>query len=267
MSEAPIRQPLPVYDHPVELAILARLHSQGPQLVRQYISANTIAGAVYIARDKAKELFTEYRENPTLHNRHADAAASAIADAARRTILQQPPSGNRNLLMLVTGCPASGKTVSIGPEVGRRVEIEHETILTSYPRAQELIRQAIAAERFPIVRLHYTDDPRINVRRMILRALKFGRTVPLRYMAETYVGVPSIVNSLTQEFGSPLAIRVVNNSKLPEQADHHNDLARALAHVNRYTQRQALEAMNGELEELTVRHTIPSAILEEARRA
>jgi hypothetical protein len=245
--------------------MIARVAAAGPELIREYIAANRQAGAVYIARDKAKELFAEFRQNPTVNNRHSDAAASAIADAARRTLLLEPPTLNRNWLLLVTGCPASGKTVSVGPETAERVEIQHETILKSVERTRELIKEALNAKRFPIIRLHYTDDPRINLRRMILRAMREGRTVPIRYMAETYIRVPKIVGSVAHEFGRRIAIRVVNNSESPELQVPHNNVERAIYHVNRYTEAQALEAMNGELDKLGRDHAISDDILAEAR--
>jgi hypothetical protein len=36
----------------------------------------------------------------------------------------------------------------------------------------------------PAISLVYTNDPRINVRRMIARAVQIGRTVPLSFMGE-----------------------------------------------------------------------------------
>ena len=183
----------------------------------------------------------------------------------RRTLLLEPPARSRSWVLIITGCPASGKTVSVGPETPKRIEIQHETILKSVERTRELIEDALSASRFPIVRLHYTDDPRINLRRVIFRAMRDGRTVPIRYMAETYIRVPSIVHSISTEFGGRIAVRVVNNSESPELQVNHNNTERALYHVNRYTESQALEAMNGELDRPTRDYAIQDAILAEAR--
>lgn len=246
--------------------MLSRLRESGPELVKRYIAAHTDGGVTHIARDAAKEMFPEYTQDRTLHNRHSDAAASALADAARRYLLGRQPSPGRDRLLILTGAPASGKTASSGPEQGKTVEIVHETILSSASRAAELVDQALAAGRVPIVRLFYTDDPRINVRRMIDRARAIGRTVPIDYMAKMYVRVPLIVEDLKARFGEDLTLLVTNNSETPQHAVPHNNVVRALYHVNRYTEQQCLEIMDAQLNEIhTGSNPIPDAIFHEAR--
>jgi hypothetical protein len=210
-------------------------------------------------------MFPEYTQDRTLHNRHSDAAASALADAARRYLLSCESPPERNRLLILTGAPASGKTASAGPEQGHAIEIVHETILSSLNRAFELVTQALDAGRVPIVRLFYTDDPRINVRRMIDRARAIGRTVPIAYMAKMYVGVPQIVRDLKARFGE-VTLLVTNNSETPQYAVPHNDIDRALYHISRYTEDQCLEIMDAQLNEIhTGSNPIPDAILLEAR--
>lgn len=258
--------PDPTFHHPYELAMLSRLRESGPELVKSYIATHTEEGVTHIARDAAKEMFPEYTQDRTLHNRHSDAAASALADAARRYLLSCESPPGRNRVLILTGAPASGKTASSGPEQGQTIDIVHETILSSLNRASELVTQALDAGRVPIVRLFYTDDPRINVRRMIDRARAIGRTVPILYMAKMYVEVPRIVQNLIARFGEDLTLLVTNNSETPQHAVPHNDIERALYHVSRYTEKKCLEIMDAQLNEIhTGSNPIPDAILHEAR--
>ncbi len=268
MNIAPIYVPEPTYNDPLELAFLNRLRMVGEELVQEYIAANTRQGIFFLSRDAAKRIFPEYVQSPTINNRFADAAASTIADAVRRTLLSRPAHPTRNRILMLTGAPASGKTKSaFGPATIDDVEMEHETILTQFARSRDLIDQALAAGRFPILRLFYTDDPRINVQRMIGRARAIGRTVPLTYMAKAYLGVPALVEAVRDEFGLALTLLVTNNSETPAQAVHHNRIERALYHVNRYTEKTALEAMHGELNKIIAGpEGLSPAILEEALR-
>ena len=99
--------------------------------------------------------------------------------------------------MIVTGAPASGKTVAASTLRLPTTEIVHEVILTSPDKASRIVREALHAKRVPRITLFYTEDPRLNVRRMILRAKRIGRTVPLAFMAKAYSGIPRIVRDLS----------------------------------------------------------------------
>lgn len=227
------------------MLLLDRIRDNGPSLLETYINAHSKDGACFVSRDAAKTIFPEFLQSPTRNNRYTDAAASALADAARRTLLRRPVQSGKELVMISTGAPASGKTRSALSKSLSSIEIQHETIFTSLSRSMELVEQALAAGRFPIVHLFYTDDPRINVCRMISRARTIGRTVPLSYMAKAYLGVPSIVSALEAKYGQILRIRVTNNSEAEAFAVDHNRTERALYHVNRYTEKAVLEAMQG----------------------
>jgi hypothetical protein len=265
MPIAALRVPAPTYFHPIEATVIERLNDEGESLVERYLNENQNEGVPFIGRDAAKLLFSEYLNDRTQNNRYIDAAASAIADAARRTLLLRSPQPPRNRVLILTGCPASGKTGAAGPRVADKIEFVHETILTAFPRAVELIDQLLQSGRIPILRLFYTDDPRINVRRMIERARRIGRTIPVTYMAATYIEVPALVARLQLKFG--MHVQLTNNSRSPAEAIHHTGIARALLDVGRYNKESALEAMLGELDAICAGpNKIPAAILREARR-
>ena len=179
--------------------MLNRLRDEGPVLVQQYIAARTRESVTFVSRDAAKMLFPEYVADPTINNKYSDRAASILAESVRIHLLSRPPRLPRNEVVIVTGTPASGKSVSASEISGPTIEIVHETILTSLPKARQRVQEAIAAGRLPQIIVVYTNSPRIHVRRMIGRALAIGRTVPIAYMAETYVGVPR--NGRTPSFG------------------------------------------------------------------
>ncbi len=262
---AELHIPQPEFNHPAELAMIARLRDNGPALIEAYLAKETKNGVTFIARDAAKRIFPEYKANPTENNRYSDRAASALADAARRLILSRPPAMPRNEVILFTGAPASGKSAAGRPLDIATVEIVHETIFTSTDKARSFLEEAFSARRLPAISLVYTNDPRINVRRMVTRAIQIGRTVPLAFMAKTYIEVPHIVFDLSQEFGDRLRISVTDNSGTPADALRHNDIYRALKETGRYTVEGCLKEMDDELDEIESRNSIPAQVLHEAR--
>lgn len=263
---AEIHIPQPEYHLPAELAMIGRLRESGSDLLNTYLDKETRDGVVYVARDAAKRVFPEYLESRTLNNRASDGVASALADAARRTVLFRPVRPPRDIVMMVTGAPASGKTVASMMASAKSLEIVHETIITSLGKAELSIQQALDAGRRPLLHLFYTNDPRINVRRMIARAREIGRTVPLSYMAQAYVDVPAFALFLSQTFGAKLQLRVTDNSGAPDALDNHDDIFRAVKETGAYTVKKCLRFMDDELDKIQQSDPVPEDILKEATR-
>ncbi len=201
----------------------------------------------------------------TANNRYSDRAASALSDAVRRTILASPPIPPRNIFQILTGTPASGKTMASSVALGRSLEMTYESIITSLPKIERIIHETLERGRRPMLHLFYLNDPRINVRRMIARARRIGRTVPVNFMAKAYVEVPAFVAMLQATFRQQLTVRVTDNSYDPGHALDHNNLSRALVETGAYTREECLRCMDDELQHIHDRDPIPDDILHEAR--
>jgi len=262
---AKIHIPQPEFNHPAELAMLARLRERPAQLIEEYLAMYRNDGVTFIARDAAKKLFPEYNADPTVNNRYSDQAASALAEAVRFKLLSEPSVRPRNEVVFVTGTPASGKSVSAATISGPTIEIVHETILTSLEKAQGRVQQAMEKGRLPQIIVVYTNDPRINVRRMIGRARRVGRTVPLAYMAQTYVGVPQIVQQLHEHFGRSLLLTLMNNSGAVRDVIIHHDVQQMIQDIGSYNGESCLRVMNDELRQIDQEEPVPPEILREAK--
>jgi hypothetical protein len=262
---AEIHIPQPEFHQPAELAMLARLRDHGPALIEEYLAMYRNGGVTFIARDAAKKLFPEYNADPTVNNRYSDQAASALAEAVRLQLLSEPPLLPRNEVVLVTGTPASGKSVSAATISGPTIEIVHETILTSLDKARQRIQQAIEKGRLPQIIVVYTKDPRINVRRMVSRARRVGRTVPLAYMAQTYVDLPQIVKQLHEHFGASLFLTLMNNSGAVRDVIIHHDVQQLIEEIGSYNRENCLRVMNDELRQIDREDPIQPSILHEAK--
>jgi Tfp pilus assembly pilus retraction ATPase PilT len=262
---AEIHIPQPESGNPAELAMIARLRDHPAALIKTYLAMYKNNGVTFIARDAAKKLFPEYNDNPTVNNRYSDQSASALAEAVRLQVLSNPPRMPRNELIFVTGTPASGKSVSAATISGPTIEIVHETIFTALDKAAQRVQQAIDAKRLPQIVVVYTNDPRINVRRMIDRARLVGRTVPLQYMAQTYVGVPEIVKQLHDHFGTALLLTLMNNSGAVREVVIHHDVRQLTADIGFYNSESCLRVMDDELSQIDQENPIPPEILHQAK--
>jgi hypothetical protein len=248
-----------------EKKFMDRTIENGPQLVAEYLKKNTTNGVPYIGTDQAKALFPEYRENPTELNDDINQPAAAIAHAAWETALSRPPEGGKDLVRILTGSPASGKTTAIKASAGSdRVGIDKESILTDMPYGRKMIQQVLDSGRQPEVHLVYTTDPKVNVERMIERAKATGRPVSLDYMANAYVKVPQIVEELQGEFGSKIRIDSFDNAGTDPVA-HYGTAKPAVEAASKYTLESALEVMHEELERLRQEGRVPDAIYEAVR--
>jgi hypothetical protein len=180
--------------------------------------------------------------------------------------MNERPRAPRDIFLMVTGAPASGKTVAFKTASTPALEIVNETIITSQWKAEMTIGQAIDAGRRPLLHLIYANDPRINVRRMIARARRIGRTVPLEYMVKAYIDVPNIALYLSDRFSARLQLKVTDNSGAQNNPDTHDDISRAVRETSAYTLSKCLKCMEEELDEIHETDPIPEGILREAKR-
>jgi len=117
MPIAALRVPAPTYFHPIEATVIERLNDEGESLVERYLNENQNEGVPFIGRDAAKLLFPEYLNDRTQNNRYIDAAASAIDDAARRTLLAAAYSQS---CPHIDRMPCLGENGSCGTKGGRQ---------------------------------------------------------------------------------------------------------------------------------------------------
>ena len=262
---APVNIGEPKTNSPLEASMTKKVREKGPQLVAKYLKDNTTDGVPYIGTDQAKRLFLEYSLNPTAGNEHSDQAASAISHAAWDTALAKPVTGNKNMVRILTGAPASGKTTAIKEAPpGTRVGINRESIIGDAKYGAEMVDQVLASGRKPEIHLVYTDDPRINVQRMVDRAKQIGRVVPLDYMARTFVSVPKAIAQLHERYGDKIAVDSFDTSGPVKM--HRGTVEPAVAATSKWNEQTALEAMNEELERLHQAGDVPEAIYSAAKQ-
>jgi len=242
-----------------EKEMIERTKQNLPKYTADYLEGNTREGVPTLATDAAKELFPEFKADPTGNDRDLAAAAKAIRDSALKTVLAEPVDPRRRDVLITTASPGSGKTFSqIGLGAGGidPIGIKIEAISDDYKSFASLVRQVADSGRRPVINWIFVDEPAKTVDRMFLRAIGhddrpgIGRTVQLKYMATAYAEVPRVIDRIRQEFGDRVAIRVTDNSGPVGSAGVTDDIDPYLERARQMPYNQVLEEMNAEVERL-----------------
>ena len=247
----------PVTDLPAEDAIIERTGKKLPELTAQLIEKNTEDGVTTLATDAAKGMFPEFKADPVKNDRLVCASAKAVRDAALETVLAAPVDPKRSEVLIGTASPGSGKTAGlVGSGNLPGVGIKIEAIADDYNEFSKLIQDIVASGRKPVVQWVYVDDPAKTVRRMFLRAAGhegrtgIGRTVQLKYMADAYTAIPSVLEQIREHFGSKVKILAVDNSGPAGTAKVTSDINPMLAALRQKSYNQVFEEMTNETRKL-----------------
>jgi hypothetical protein len=252
-----------------EAAFQQRVQENGPQMVADYLKANTKNGVPNIATDAAKEQFPEYVKDRTNQDRLVASAASQVADASLRTVLKKPPAPGKADVRIMTASPGSGKTTGLTTPGEGHVGLDMESILDNQADAVKKVQQIIDSGRRPTILWSYVDDPAKTVGRMIDRARRIGRTVQLSYMAHAYSEIPNVLEHLMQHFGDQLEVQTIDNSgergsaKLLYNQDRTPEFISKVQ--QQWTPERTTEAMNERLEQINREKPIPSDIYAAAK--
>lgn len=249
-----------------EAEFVQRVKENGPKYVEDYLRANTRAGVPYIATDAARSLFPEYVENPTDVTDDVGKAATAVAYTVWDTLMEQGPKDGKDIVRVVTGANASGKTGAImAGSATAQLGIDLESIIREPEYGSRLIDQMINAGFRPQINLTFTDDPRINVRRMVRRAQETGRPVRIEDMAHAFITVPKAIGALQEKYGKAIEINSFDNSA-DKPILHGGDVRPALDMLEEWTEPQVREAMYAELDKLRDGGEVSDALYDAARR-
>ena len=257
--------------NPGERVIAQRTVANGPQLIAQYIKNNTKNGAVQVSTDLAKEQFPEFQADPVNNDTLVAGSASALSKAVLKTLLSRPPAEGTEGVRIQTASPGSGKTNSLHFPGDSNNGIDFESLLNSPRDAVGFVQSFLDSGRNPKAHWVYVDDFKKTVDRMIARAVGhppgsgIGRTVDLKYMADTYRGMPARLRAIREKFGDRVPIRIIDNSDAPGEAKIYNGDAGELYHwVEEKSAADYLKEGEQRLEELRAAGKVPDDIYRQA---
>ena len=185
--------------------------------VERYLQANTDkTGLVSISADRARHLFPEYaasKEGAFLNTEATNHAASVIASAAFDKALNNGAVAGGKEAVFIAGMPGAGKSsaenafVTDKPEVG----LFYEGNLSDPALLQRRVQAVLDAGGKPTVVYVYAP-PKAALERMIGRAGKIGRYVPIEYGAKVAANTPGSIEKLYEKFGDQVKYGAVDNS-------------------------------------------------------
>ena len=210
----------PISGHPDEKETIARVEADEPAYLARYIEnpANNKGGVLTIATDAAKEMFPEFKADPTGNDRNVAAAAGRINKGVLKTALSEPVDPKRPEVQIATASPGSGKTATNSAEANAKIGLKVEHIMDDARGSRKLLQNIIDSGRKPVVNWIYVDDIGATVDRMFRRAIGhdekpgIGRTVQLNYMIDAYHQLPRVLREMKDEFGDKVVWIATDNS-------------------------------------------------------
>lgn len=246
----------PISGTDFEREIIDRTKQNLPKYVGDYLERFSQGGVPTLATDAAKELYPEFKADPTGADRETAAGGKAIRDAALKTVLAAPVDPKRPDVLITTASPGSGKTFTQSGGNPDAIGAKIEAISDDFKSFRGLVQQVIDSGRQPVVQWIYVDDPAKTVRRMFLRALGhgekpgIGRTVQLKYMADAYTQVPRVLEQIRDEFGDKVQIHAVDNSGPLGTAKVTSDIEPLIESIKAKPYNQVVEEMADETRKL-----------------
>lgn len=199
----------------IEERFRAKIKANPQAAVDEYVSKNTRPnGTVVINTDEARELSPDY-----VKDRSQSAAvhepSSWLSKKAYDLELAKPaPEGTTNTVAFTGGGTGAGKSSASSRLTGHNApQILYDTNLNKFDSAVEKIDAALKAGKD--IRIVYVHSlPEAAFGRMLARAMRMGRTVPLSEHINTHVGGPKTLLQLAEKYKTDprVGIEVVDNS-------------------------------------------------------
>lgn len=206
----------------VEERFDAALKADPEGMTQRYEAIPDTQGGRVLSVDTARELSPDYEADRSRSAWVHEPASDFIKKLYAEKLKEAPAEGQKPLVVFTAGGTGAGKTSGIKrvPEmqaVSDQAQIIYDTNMQNVPSAIKKIDQAIAADK-DVTIIYVARDPiaAMAVKGGALgRAMKIGRTVPLKTHAETHVGAAQAILKLAEHYkGNPhVAIRVIQNER------------------------------------------------------
>lgn len=175
--------------------------------LRRYARLQDSVDGKILNTDIARELFDDYNasnEARALNSAAVHEPASAVVKALYERKLAEPDQNGLNMVTFTAGGTGAGKTSSLGavPLASNIVEasqIVYDTNMANARSGIQKIDQALAAGKQVNI-LYVGANPVEAFRRMLKRAMKIGRTVPLEEHAKTHQGSALAMQQLLEHY-------------------------------------------------------------------
>lgn len=193
--------PLSLEQAAIENRAATLVETKHPDLIRQY--QEKFGKTLDV--DKARELFPDYAASPEARSLNAGAVhepASTLIRAIYKQELAKPVQGNADTVLFTAGGGGVGKSESlkaVGPLFTERAGIIYDGTLAHPDSSIQKIDQALASGRKAEI-VSVFRDPQGSLEHVLHRAMRDGRTVPLKEWVKAHNEAPKTMRLLVQKY-------------------------------------------------------------------
>ena len=187
-------------------------------LLEKYSKMPDTFGGRYIASDKMKEVFTEFSqssENRNKYNNVVHNAAAALAAEQFNRMVKQPPTDNKNVVVMLTGSPGAGKTSSVmnAGKLKDNVAVVYEGQLanTNHPATLDKFEKALnAGYEVNIVVVNPKPEQALENTFKRFYDPDDGRGSPISTMARIQGNSYDGLKAIHEKFGDKLNLTIID---------------------------------------------------------
>ena len=219
-SDIPQQPGLSPEERAVEQKFAAQVAVDPKAAIADYRSRFTKPnGTLEINTDNARELSADYSASNagrTAYGRAVHEPASWLMKKLYADELAKPvPPGMDNTVRFTAGGTGSGKTTGIQAfsEEGQPAQVIYDTNSNNFESAQAKVQAALdAGKKVSIDYVH--AEPDVAFDRMLARANRMGRPVPIDSHIDTHLGAPDAIVKLAEHYKDDprVKIRVIDNN-------------------------------------------------------
>lgn len=209
------------FDAPLGIGVQMdqRIRADFDAAVREYEAVGDTVGGTVLNTDLARELSPEYRADRSRSAEVHEPASNFIKRLYARKLAAPTPEGKRPVVLFTGGGTGAGKSTGLklpklAPVVAE-AEIVYDTNMNKFESADQKIQQALEAGREVAIVYTFRDPVEALAAGALPRAMRMGRTVPLREHIRTHVGAWEVINALQAKYAGDerVHIEVVDNSR------------------------------------------------------
>jgi hypothetical protein len=208
--------------NPITRDMAARIDDDFRGAVDEYSRLEGTDGGRILNTDEARELSPAYRKNRTLSADVHEPASAFVKRLYAEKLAQPTPAGRDPLVLFTAGGTGAGKSTGLQlmGKTAARAEMIYDTNMNGLASSVSKIEQALEAGRQVQILYTYRDAVDALKNGALPRAMRMGRTVPLREHARTHQGAAETVRALAEKYAGDerVSIRAVDNSRGKDNA-------------------------------------------------
>lgn len=205
------------FNQNINQALQDRVDTDFAGVVAEYAALPDAKGGQVINTDLARELSPEYRGDRSRAAEVQDAASSFTKRLYEARLAAPTPAGKVPTVVFTAGGTGAGKS-SVGATTGalmNTADIVYDTTMSSFESGDKKIQQALTSGRNVTIAYVYRDPVEALSGGALPRAMRDGRTAPLKVLQESHIGARKVIDELAKKYANDerVSIIAIDNSR------------------------------------------------------